>query len=466
MVRCFAVFLCFVLMPSTLTNAAPFTVTTPQYTSNPFIIKLNIPPHSSGEGGIIVAPLVKNGVMDFLVTRPGYIAAYNHDGSKLWIKKTNIRLTRKSEDNGLPGTHSPGIQAGYISSTTQADIVYVDSGGTIHGLDGATGREIWQARPPHPDGAKSWEVAAIANLRGQGERDLILQATNKSGYRLGKFLAAYRIEDLRNGNYTPLWERDDYFSCAHNAIKIADLNGDGRDEIIGGNIISHTGNELFKLPMPQKPKKPHIDSIFIQDVKPGIPGLEVVALEEGAQNRVFLYNADGLIWGTDYKRQEPQNAAVGQFQSGTRSMQVWCRSRYNRDQKPFVFNSEGNLINEYRMNDIKPDGWTNEGVEVINSIDWTGGSAQWIVAKERHKSGDVGLFDGISGQFDIRIEVNADRLFVADVSGDWREEIIVLDGNHLKIYHNAEGNQGGNKPRLWQRPYYQRSKMNHNYYSP
>lgn len=459
-----ALFYFFLIVPI-LSNASTFTVNTPQYTSNPFVIELNIPSASASEGGIIVAPLVENGVMDYIVTRPGHIAAYRHNGRKLWVKKTNIKVTRKSEKNGLPGLHSPGIQAGYTSSRSETDIIYVDTSGTIHSLNGATGQEEWQAKPPHPSSAKSWELAAIANLRGQGDKDLILQATNKSGYRLGKFLAAYRIEDLRNGHYTPLWERDDYFSCAHNGVKIADLNGDGRDEIIGGNIISHTGNELFQLPMQQQ-RRPHIDSIFIEDVKPEVPGLEVVALEEGGQNRIFLYNADGLMWDTHYKHQEPQNAAVGQFKPGTRSMQIWCRSRYNRDQKPFVFDAKGELINEYRMNDIKPSGWTEEGVDVINSINWTGGSIQWVVAKERHKAGDIGLFDGIYGHFNKRIEVEADRLFVADVGGDWREEIIVLSGNKIKIYHNSDSNHGAGNRRLWQNAYYQRAKMNHNYYSP
>ncbi len=104
---------------------------------------------------------------------------------------------------------------------------------------------------------------------------------------------------------------------------------------------------------------------------------------------------------------------------------------------------------------------------MINTIDWTGGSVQSVVAKERHKAGGVGFFDGVSGQFNRRIEVNADRLFVADVAGDWREELIVLDGNNLKIYHNSEKNQNSaRQQRLWQSSYYQRSKMNYNYYSP
>ena len=44
------------------------------------------------------------------------------------------------------------------------------------------------------------------------------------------------------------------------------------------------------------PLKGHIDSIFIYDVLPNVPGLEIVALEEGGGNRIFLYNHEQLFW--------------------------------------------------------------------------------------------------------------------------------------------------------------------------
>jgi hypothetical protein len=60
----------------------------------------------------------------------------------------------------------------------------------------------------------------------------------------------------------------------------------------------------------------------------------------------------------------------------------------------------------------------------------------------------------------------ADRLYVADVSGDWREEMVVLAGNELHIYHNDADNPRPDHPRLWTYPRYRRSKMTYTYYSP
>ena len=80
--------------------------------------------------------------------------------------------------------------------------------------------------------------------------------------------------------------------------------------------------------------------------------------------------------------------------------------------------------------------------------------------------GDVCLFQPLTGQFVERISEQADRLYVADVAGDWREEIIVLNRNELHVYENRAVNPRPNEPRLWESRNYRRLKHCHNYYSP
>jgi len=212
--------------------------------------------------------------------------------------------------------------------------------------------------------------------------------------------------------------------------------------------------------------KGHLDAVYVYDVRPDIPGLEVVGLEEKGGNRIFLFNHERVIWETHFKHQEPQNAAIGEFDLKRPGLEIWCRSRYNRNQKPFVFDAQGKRIADYKMDDVAPRGWAKEGVEVINKIDWTGDSTQLVAAKERHTSGDIGIFDPMGGRFLHRFEEKADRFYVADVAGDWREEMIVLNGNELHIYFNASENAVPDRPRLWAQDHYRRSKMTWNYYSP
>lgn len=427
----------------------------------PQAIKLGIPAPKDSAGGIIVADADDDGAMDYLVTVPGHLAVHANDGRRLWIKKTPIVVGGSSERVGLPGHDGPGVAAGDVDGDGACEVVFLTREGTLFVVSGKTGRVEWSAKPPVPKGAERWELAMICDLRGTGgDGDVLLQATNAKGYRMGRYLAAYRFEGLKAGG-KPLWTTDAFLSCAHNGARIADLNGDGRDEVLGATIFSPDGRCLTRA----AGKGWHMDSVFVADVLPDRPHLEVVMLEEGA-NHVQLIGLDGPIWRHDFKRQEPQNAAVGRFHSGKNDVTIWCRSRYSKHQKPFVMDARGRVIFDYEMDDVAPEGWTASGVEVIHTIDWTGATQQLACAKERHTRGDVCLFEPLTGRFVLRLKEKTARLYVADVKGDWREEIIVLNGAELHIYQNPADNPRPGRKRLWSDRNYRRLKQCHNYYSP
>ena len=72
----------------------------------------------------------------------------------------------------------------------------------------------------------------------------------------------------------------------------------------------------------------------------------------------------------------------------------------------------------------------------------------------------------MTGRFVERIPEKADRLYVVDISGDWREEIVVVSGAEIHVYANPAPNPRPDEPRLWKRQEYRRAKMSWNYYSP
>lgn len=431
------------------------------YETSPFVIRLDIPAAGDSAGGILAADLDDDGLMDYLVTVPGHIAAYANNGSKLWILEVDLVVGGSSEGEGLPGHHGPGVAVSDVDADGRCEVVFLTKDGVLHVVEGATGRQKARAKPAVPKGAQRWEQAMIADFRGTGkDTDILLQATNAKGYRTGRYLAAFSMQSLLAGG-KPLWTTDGFVSCAHNGARLADLDGDGRDEVLGANILSHDGKEITRAVASGW----HMDSVFVADVRPELPGLEVVLLEEGA-NHVQLLGMGGPIWRVNYKRQEPQNAAVGRFKAGSDEVFIWCRSRYNEHQKPFVFDSSGKMVFEYAMDDAAPKGWTASGVEIIHTIDWTGERQQLACATERHKSGDVCLFEPLTGRFVQVFKEVADRLYVADVTGDWREEIIVLNKQELRIYENKAANPRPNEPRKWTDRNYRRMKQCHNYYSP
>jgi hypothetical protein len=455
--------------------------------TRPKIIQMDFGIEDDGRGGVVVFDLNGDRLKDFIVTRPGLICAYDNSGKKRWLLRHDILITVKAEANGLPGWHAPGIQIANGQNRKGSRVYFLSSQGALVILDGATGRKLHEINLIPPQGAEHWEHLVIANFRGRGDRDLLLQATNAKGYRMGRYLAAFAIDDLLAGQVTPLWQRDDFLAAAHTGARIADLDGDGLDEVLGGSIIESDGKKAFQLPV-----NGHIDAVHVADVRPDIRGLEVVALEEKGwrrvlkgrsffarivnylanklypnhSNRVFLYNKDRLIWESHYKRWEPQNTAIGNYEPHMKGLEIWCRSRFDTDQKPFVLQARGSLIGSYEMKLMKPPSWTNKGVEEISTIDWTGADKQLAAAKERHSSGDVAIFDPLTGQFLQRFKEKADRIYVADVYGDWREELIVLNGNELHIYRNSDPNLSSIQKSLWDQQHYRRSKMTYNYYSP
>ena len=429
------------------------------YPSNPYVIELDIPAEDEGIGGIVVGFLAPKGELIYVVTKPGFIVAADWIGNVLWRLDTDVRVTPQSEKNGLPGWNGPGVQIADVDGDEATEVLYLDFAGRLHIVDARTGAPKRTLTFPHPDGAEGWEHLVVANFRGEGDRDILLQATNRDGYRYGRYLAAYALDAPE----TPLWTTDAYKGCAHNGARIADIDGDGRDEVLGITVFEEDGTPRVD---PGFGKFWHADSLFVDDVRPDLPGLEIVLLEEGGDQNVWLRNVEGILWKANLRRQEPQNAAIGEFDPRTPGLEIWNRTRYNEHQKPFVLDARGNVLSEYAMDDVAPEGWTARGVEEISVIDWTGEVKQLAAAKERHESGDVAIFDPMTGEFVVHLPEKADRLYVADVAGDWREELIVLSGNEIHVYQNEARNPRPNERRLWTKPHYRRSKMTWNYYSP
>jgi hypothetical protein len=449
---------------------------------------LPVDPTPDLRGGLIAQDLDGDGRADFVVTRPGTVVAVGSDGRVLWTRAVDVQVTERAEENGLPGHHGPGVQAADVTGDGHIEVLYLTRQGHLEIVAGKSGELIRTVRIASPPGTERWEHLVVADFRGEGDRDLLLQATNSEGYRMGSFLSAWAIPDLLDhDDAAPLWRRDDFIAAAHSGARVADLDGDGRDEVVSGSVVGADGRKRLDLPV-----RGHIDAVQIADILPGRRGFEVVALEErghrrllpfdaaparwlnqqvnrvwGAGNRVFVFGADRLIWQEDYLRQEPQNAAAGRYLTGADELQIWCRSRYHVDQKPFVFDARGRVIATYELSDVAPADWTRSGVEVPAPIHWSGTGQQQLAVKARHQDrSDVAVIDPLSGRFLVQARAEADRLYVADVTGDWREELVVLSGDRLRIYSNPDPNADPDHPSLWTDRNYRRSRHTWNYYSP
>ena len=181
-----------------------------EFSASRSVIPLEVSAPENSAGGLIAADVDDDGARELLVTAPGYIGAYTAGGSRLWSKQIDVCVGGQSESDGLPGHHGPGVQAGGINGDGKAEVVFLDRQSAVHVLRGNDGQALWSAGLQPPEGAECWEHVVIANLRGKGDRDLLVQASNAHGYRMGRYIAAHAVESLQQGENAPLWRRDDF----------------------------------------------------------------------------------------------------------------------------------------------------------------------------------------------------------------------------------------------------------------
>ena len=436
-------------------------------------IPVDLPNTFDRSGALIAADVDGDQQRDIIITQPGYIGAYSLTKGKLWDRDVDIWVTGKSESNGLPGLHGPGIQAGDIDQDGILEILYLNDNNELQVLSGDTGITKYQIELPPVDASKGqWEHAVIANFRGEGDTDLLLQAsqeTNQEGYIRDNVQAAFRIEELLTlgQEAQPLWSNDSFVSLSHGSAKVADIDGDGKDEVVGAMVLGSEGQALHN-PGMKNTSFPHIDSVGIDDIDPNRPGLEIVIPEESGDKRVMLFDDKGTLWTSEHRRRaedgDGDKVAIGNFDPTSPGLESWFRG--NESRHFTVLNAAGDVISSYKFSDRRPDSWTEKGFEVITRIRWTGEEKEYIVAKERHEAGDVGIFDAMTGQLVTQFPNQTERLYVADVLGDWREEIIVLSNDELTVYQNEQTNPNPSRSSLWNDNLYRRQKMTWNYYSP
>jgi hypothetical protein len=145
-------------------------------------------------------------------------------------------------------------------------------------------------------------------------------------------------------------------------------------------------------------------------------------------------------------------------------------------------NSSGKIIATWRVLETAPRGWctvnsdskpgVEGGIDVVRAIDWFGAaSRRHLFVKERHLEGKAAIVDPLNGKFLKVFDVRAARTYSADIAGDFREEVVIVEAgasgsSRLEVFWNEEDAE---RPRLtspWARALYRRLKQNWNYYSP
>jgi hypothetical protein len=424
-----------------------------RFPENPFVFALE-QPVPGDKGGIFVHDLNADGLLDFVVTSDSHIGAYDHTGRTLWVNSGEIELWEYA--------HHPSAIAGDMDGDDRQEIAYLTKQG-IKIVDAATGIE----KKIVP--CKNVKAMAMANLRGKGDRDVILQYSQTS------------IESVGLDDGRPLWHSDEFKGIEHSPLRIADMDGDGLDEVAGASIIDHDGRRMNTWDLGGIYKS--ADSLVIADIVPGYPLEAVIAEQRGANSHTDVVNAEKIVFRTlnPWNWEDPDKVAAGDFDSSRPGLEIFNRSSggdgscprgreapFDRQEEcPWLIDATGEVICKYYVNDHKPDWWTGHGIEEICRIDWDGDAEDEIVGKERHKNGAAAIINAFTGEFLQIFAGSALRIYAADIQGDYREEVIMLDeAGSVKVFWNSGVNSNPDKPRYWHQQHYRRQKQNWGYYSP
>jgi len=278
--------------------------------------------------------------------------------------------------------------------------------------DGATGKEIdkvdWIERgqpqewADHSGNRASRHMLGVAYLDGKTPAVLVVRGT----YGMMR-VDAWMLEGRK---LKKIWRWTNerapfkYQGQGQHSIKVGDIDGDGMDEILNGSIaIDNDGKTLWSTGLG------HGDRFYLTDVDPARPGLEVWYTIEDPhpQNGVSLWDAKTgrLIFGVDEPTNDNQVAGglVGDIDPKHSGMEVWADK--------YFFTAKGEII----PGPVPPQNelvwWDADPLRELLS---RGVVSKW-------QGPEVGKVQGFTQQ-------------VADILGDWREEIVTFSDGELRIY--------------------------------
>lgn len=464
------------------------------YPENPMIFELDIPISPAGLGALFAHDLTDDGRMDFAITAPGHVAAYSGAGELLWHVQDDISLDRADEGYGYPGLHAPGAIAGDGDGDGREEVAYLLSDGTLNIRDGRTG-EI-ERRFDFPGAL----ALSMANFRGTGERDAVFQYSQREP----------RAISLEDG--TTLWHVTDWWGIEHSMVRTMDLDGDGGDEVLGPVLLDHDGTALVSVAR-KGTRMNAFDSLAVGDLLPE-PGLEIALAEQHGNQETIVLGPTGAGWAIQHEpggvraigecryNEDADKLAVGDFDTTRPGQEVFARSSCGNH--PSVMGGDGEVIASWSVRRTAPPGWCHVGdcradpdvnflrriadwtrvdfrggrsvwrgeygIDIARPVHWEGTGRQLLFVTERHVHGQIALVDASTGRF-LRVwPAQAARTYAADVAGDFREELVVLEaragGSTPEILRKEDAADGLPRARLWENQAYRRIRQTWNYNSP
>ena len=313
-------------------------------------------------------------------------------------------------------------------------------------LDGETGKEITRTDWIPRGDPESWgdprgnrvnrNQIGVAYLDGKTPSLLVCRGTYTK-----MFIDAY---NLVGNQLVKVWgwcgddETPQVRGQGFHGMHAYDVDGDGFDEIIFGDAaLDHDGKILWNMNMG------HPDICYLADIDPDRPGLELFYAFESRQQTNGFCMVDPLtghiIWGIDTPTIHLHDwGMIGNIDPTHRGMELYAREQ--NGSASFLCNAKGEIIS---------DGSELGGGCTARSFYW--------------KDGDVKVFYPFA--YGARVnpimefrgeqigEIPGTIVAIADIYGDWREEVVSVLNGEIRIYTTTIPSTT-RRPSLMQDPLY------------
>ena len=450
---------------------------------------------------IAFADLNGDGKLDYIIKQPNAgldpgtpafspdtykIEAYLHDGTFLWRKDLGWNMNLGIWwtpfivwDFDGDGKAEVALKTAPFAATREESLA--EKSGRARGfvvtgpeycsvLDGMTGEEITKVDWVERGDQRDWGDDAgnrvnrnqigLASLDGRTTSLLVCRGTYTR-----MVVDAY---NLRNRRLEKVWRWDGdkesppIRAQGSHTLIAGDVDGDGRDEIILGSVaLRPDGRVLWNLGLG------HPDIMYMTDVIPTRPGLEIAFGYEVPQNRNGLCLVDArtgeIIWGHPYKTTHIHDQGMlGDFIPEVPGIEYYGAEQDGTGK--WVYSAAtGELIAEQDLGGLSPRAlwWGDSSTKAYipgRSFGgaWGGGTRRRGGPGAATSAGGSGAAAGAAGAVAGRGgfggmgptgpsaimkfgagkigEFEGRLIAIADIMGDWREEIIVSVPGEIRIY--------------------------------
>ena len=408
-------------------------------------------------GKVGVADLNGDGTYDYIIRTPEtnvdpgmpgdltgktyHIEAYLSDGTFLWSKDLGQGIE--------PGIwYSPYVVYDFngdgkaeVALKTAPDNVQRDEKGRVDSgdeyltvLDGMTGEEIahvdWPKRNDRYGNLvrRNRNQIGMAFLDGKTPCILACRGTYK--------LMTVEAWQLNKDKLDPVWKWDGdeenpvvRSMGSHNMV-CGDVDEDGREEILLGScMLDDNGTLLWSAGLG------HPDKVYLTDIHPERPGMEVfLCLEPWHDNGRGVCMVDARsgepVWNIGHKTFHVGDGMVADIDASHKGLECFAKEdRKGGSTDQYLLAADGTYLS--RNKDVPScRNWAWWDADLLRET-FAGDDNRWGASSSSNgKALSIVKWKGA----ELTHSIEGDILMIADLYGDWREEIVTALDGEIRIY--------------------------------